>query len=397
MIKSISVLAVNAGSSSIKLGLFFVDEQQARPRLTVSVVGIGQTFGELRVRTEGGATTTERVEVADHADALEQAVRVLGDGLAIDAIAQRIVHGGTHYNTAAHIDDAMVAELQQLTAFDPRHMPATLASIDALRQHFPGVPQVASFDTALFTNLPTVAQLTALPRKYQALGLRRYGFHGLSYQYILGTFTEIAGVQAARGRVIIAHLGSGSSIAAFRDGQPLDTTMGFSPASGIPMSTRSGDIDPGIVAFLRSQGVEGEAFDRVVTEQSGLLGMSELSADMLTLLQQESINTQAAEAVEAFCYQARKSIGALVAVLGGVDSIIFSGGIGEQAPLIRARICAGLGYLGVVVDDEPNARHADLISSTESDVGVHVIPTDEAQILCRNTYQIITNNTREHA
>ncbi|MGB4762806.1 MAG: acetate/propionate family kinase [Candidatus Saccharimonas sp.] len=395
MTKTISVLAVNAGSSSIKLGLFSVDERQIHHRHTVSVTGIGQTFGELRVRVEGQPATLERVEVVDHADALNQALQALGDGMVVDAIAQRVVHGGIRYDKPTLVDDAMIAELHDLAVFDPRHMPAAIASIRALQQQFPSTPQVASFDTSLFARLPKVAQLTTLPRKYQALGLRRYGFHGLSYRYLLGAFADIAGEQAMRGRVIIAHLGSGCSVAAFLDGQPLDMTMGFSPASGIPMSTRSGDIDPGIVAFLRGQGVEGEAFDRIVNEQSGLLGVSELSADMLTLLQQESINTQAAEAVELFCYQARKSIGALAAVLGGVDSIIFSGGIGEQAPLIRARICAGLGYLGVDIDDEPNARHADLISSADSNVGVHVIPTDEAQILCRNTYQTIMNTTME--
>lgn len=394
MTKSISVLAVNAGSSSIKLGLFSVDEQQVYHRHTVSIVGIGQTFGELRTRAESEAAAAQRVEVADHVDALEQAVRALGD-VTVEVIAQRVVHGGTRYAAPTLIDDELTAELHELATFDPRHMPATIAVISALRQHFPNVPQVASFDTSFFTDLPIIAQLTTLPRKYQALGLRRYGFHGLSYQYLLGAFAGLAGESAANGRVIIAHLGSGSSITAFRGGRPLDTTMGFSPASGIPMSTRSGDIDPGIVAFLRGQGVEGEAFDRIVNEQSGLLGVSELSADMLTLLQQESINAQAAEAVELFCYQARKSIGAFAAVLGGVDSIIFSGGIGEQAPLIRTRICAGLRYLGVDIDDEPNARHADLISSANSKVGVHVIPTDEAQILCRNTYQTIMNTTME--
>lgn len=394
MTKTISVLAVNAGSSSIKLGLFSVDEQQLLHRQTVTVAGIGQAFGELHSRAEGESTITQRVEVMDHASALEQAIGALGN-VVVDAIAQRIVHGGTRYAVPTLVDNELLAELHELSIFDPRHMPAAIAAIRALQQSFPGIPQVASFDTALFADLPLIAQLTTLPRKYQALGLRRYGFHGLSYQYLLGAFAEFAGENAAKGRVIIAHLGSGSSITAFQDGKPLDTTMGFSPASGIPMSTRSGDIDPGIVAFLRGQGVEGEAFDRIVNEQSGLLGVSELSADMLTLLQQESINTHAAEAVELFCYQARKSIGALAAVLGGIDSIIFSGGIGEQAPLIRARICAGLGYLGVDIDDEPNTRHADLISSVNSEVGVHVIPTDEAQILCRNTYQTIMNTTME--
>ncbi|MGB4768362.1 MAG: acetate/propionate family kinase [Candidatus Saccharimonas sp.] len=395
MIKAISILAVNAGSSSIKLGLFSVDEQQVYSQSTVTISGIGQTVGELRAITEGKDASTERVEVKDHADALGKAVHALGDEVAIDAIAHRIVHGGTRYIQPARIDDAMMTELEQLTVFDPRHMPAALAAISALQKQFPDTPQVASFDTSLFTNLPMVAQLTTLPRKYQALGLRRYGFHGLSYQYLLGAFAKLAGERAANGRVIIAHLGSGSSITAFHGGLPIETTMGFSPASGIPMSTRSGDIDPGIVAFLRSQGVDGEVFDRIVNEQSGLLGVSELSADMLTLLQQASINTQAAEAVELFCYQARKSIGALAAVLGGVDSIIFSGGIGERAPLIRARICAGLGYLGVDIDDEPNAHHAGLISSAVSKVGVHVIPTDEAQVLCHNTYQVIMNPTME--
>lgn len=390
--KTISILAVNAGSSSVKLGFFAVDSAGLQQICTVSVTGIGQTFGELRAHYKDSPSNVQRVEAVSHSKALSAAMDALVayTDLPIDAIAQRVVYGGTRYTAPSLVDDTLLQELDRLTVFDPRHMPAALAAIRSLQQRFPDTPQVACFDTALFKDLPLVAQLTTLPRRYFTMGLRRYGFHGLSYEYLLGAFRDIAG-EAVQGRVIIAHLGSGASITAFHKGQPIDTTMGFSPASGIPMSTRSGDIDPGVVAFLRTQGIDGEDFDRLVNEQSGLLGISELSADMQTLLAQESTHEYAADAVDVFCYQARKSIGSLVATLGGVDSLIFSGGIGEQAPLIRQRICEGLAYLGIDLDPGRNAEHADTISSATSKVGVHVLSTDESQILCRQAYQIVTN------
>ena len=262
----------------------------------------------------------------------------------------------------------------------------------ALRQAYPNIPQVACFDTAFFHDLPRVAQILSLPRKYESAGLRRYGFHGLSYSYLQSAFTSLAGTGAVNGRVIYAHLGSGASLAATLNGKPVDTTMSLTPASGIMMSSRSGDLDPGVFGFLERRGVNTDQFTHMVNHESGLLGVSELSADMQTLLEHETDNVKAKEAVSLFVYQIKKSIAALSATIGGLDSLIFAGGIGEQSPIIRSRVCQGLDYLGIEIDETKNQGNSQLISSNNSRVGVHVIPTDEAQIICQQVLHCIKAN-----
>lgn len=368
-----SVLTINAGSSSIKLALFSAGSLTSLP---------------------------ERLFESSVADVGRLAIETLLDRLAdegpdhnISVISHRIVHGGPKYDRPQVITGDLRRELQTLASFDPIHVPVALELIDILGQRFPGVTQVACFDTAFFHDLPRVAQIMPLPRKYEAHGLRRYGFHGLSYTYLLSAFQKMAGDVAANGRVIFAHLGSGASLAATRHGKPVDTTMGFTPASGVLMSSRSGDLDPGIVWYLHRQaGVDLEEYNHMVNFESGLLGVSELSADMLTLLQNEVGNGQAAEAVNLFCYQIKKSIGALAATLDGLDSLVFSGGIGEQAPAIRERVCEGLNFLGIKLDEAANQQQAALISAPDSKVGVHVIPTDESLVMAQQAVNLVSKS-----
>jgi acetate kinase len=368
-----TLLTINAGSSSIKFALF---EAGAAPR-----------------RLDKGSI--ERIGLADGPDpqaALDQLLQWIqaragaggsgGDGLT--AVAHRIVHGGPRYSAPVRLTPAVVTELKALSPFDPEHLPEELRLAQALAERYPDLPQVACFDTAFHHDMPRVAQLLALPRRYQAQGLRRYGFHGLSYAYLMQELEREAGTPAAQGRVVLAHLGNGASLAAVRAGRSVDTSMGFTPVAGIPMSTRSGDLDPGIVWYLaRTEGLDAKRFNQLVNAESGLLGLSETSPDMRDLLAREATDQRAHDAVELFCYQVRKWIGAFAAALGGLDTLVFAGGIGEHAAPVRARVCEGLDFLGLAVDASRNAAHARLISADVSRVAVRVIPTDEEQMMAQ--------------
>ena len=249
---------------------------------------------------------------------------------------------------------------------------------------------MACFDTAFHYDLPRVARLLPIPRRYEAQGVRRYGFHGLSYAFLMRELARLAGAEAARGRVILAHLGNGASLAAVREGKPVDTSMAFTPAAGVPMSTRSGDLDPGLVWYLaRTEKMDAKEFNEMVNFQSGLLGVSETSADMRDLLQREGQDVRAAEAVELFCYQVRKWIGAFAAALGGLDTLVFAGGIGENASPIRARVCDGLGFLGIELEQRRNVKHAPLISPDSGRVKVRVIRTDEALMIASSVARVL--------
>jgi acetate kinase len=391
---STSVLVVNAGSSSLKLTLFEAHAQGTnRTLLSVVVSDIGQLVATLQLTDTTGKPQEQQLQLADHEAALTEALHVMeqaGPGVTVAAIGHRIVHGGPRYARPQMLTPQLEQELQALTNYDPDHAPAALTCMALLRARAPHVPQVACFDTGFFHELPRMAQIIPLPREYEAQGVRRYGFHGLSYTYLLSAFEQLAGKPAAKGRIIMAHLGSGASLAALQGGKPVDTTMGFTPASGIVMSSRSGDIDPGVVWYLQRQtGMSAEEFNRVVNFESGLLGVSGLSPSMRVLIENEKTNPHAAEAVELFCYDVRKAIGALTATIGGLDSLIFSGGIGEQSHILRRRICKGLDYLGIELDQTPNKKHADLISSNKSRVGVHVLATNEAAVICEQTLAVI--------
>jgi acetate kinase len=282
----------------------------------------------------------------------------------------------------------MVEELHRLSPFDPDHLPEEILLTEAFHHRFPELPQVACFDTAFHHDLPRVAQLLPIPRRYEAQGVRRYGFHGLSYAFLMGELARLAGPESAQGRVILAHLGNGASLAAVRGGKPVDTSMSFTPTAGVPMSTRSGDLDPGLVWYLaRTEKMGAKQFNEMVNFQSGLLGVSETSSDMRDLLGREAQDVRAAEAVALFCYQIKKWIGSFAAALGGLDTLVFAGGIGENAPPVRARICEGLGFLGIELEGSRNAANAGVISTATSRVDVRVIHTDEelmiAETVCR--------------
>jgi acetate kinase len=309
---------------------------------------------------------------------------------ALAAAGHRVVHGGPKYSEPQRITSEMIAELHGLSPFDPEHLPEEILLIEALQRRFPDLPQVACFDTAFHHDLPRVAQLLPIPRRYEAQGVRRYGFHGLSYSFLIGELGRLAGAETAQGRVILAHLGNGASLAAVRDGKSVDTSMSFTPTAGVPMSTRSGDLDPGLVWYLaRTENMNAKQFNELVNFQSGLLGISETSSDMRDLLKRESQDVRAAEAVALFCYQIKKWIGAFAAALGGVDALVFAGGIGENAPAVRARICEGLGFLGIEVEEARNAGNCGVISPATSQVAVRVIHTDEELMIAKTACSVL--------
>ena len=283
-----------------------------------------------------------------------------------------------------------IAELRDLKSFDPEHLPEEIQLTDAFHRRFPDLPQVACFDTAFHHELPRVAQLLPIPRRYEAQGVRRYGFHGLSYSFLMGELARVAGTEAAQGRVILAHLGNGASLAAVHHGKPVDTSMSFTPTAGVPMSTRSGDLDPGLVWYLaRTEKMSAKQFNEMVNFQSGLLGVSETSSDMHDLLERETQDVRAAEAVALFCYQVKKWIGAFAAALGGLDTLVFAGGIGENAPTVRARICDGLGFLGIELEEKRNAANEGVISAAAGRVAVRVIHTDEEWMIAKTVCLVL--------
>jgi len=306
------------------------------------------------------------------------------------AVGHRVVHGGPKYSEPQRITAEMVEELHRLSPFDPDHLPEEILLTEAFHHRFPELPQVACFDTAFHHDLPQVARLLPIPRRYEAQGVRRYGFHGLSYAFLMGELARLDGAEAEQGRVVLAHLGNGASMAAVRNGKSIDTSMAFTPTAGLVMSTRSGDLDPGLAPYLaRTEQMTGKQFHEMVNHQSGLLGISETSSDMVDLLARGVDDTRAAEAVALFCYQAKKWIGSFAAALGGLDTLVFAGGIGENAPLIRERICDGLGFLGIELDQKRNAENAPLISSDTGRVKVRVIRTDEEIVIARSVIRLL--------
>ena len=284
----------------------------------------------------------------------------------------------------------MIEELHQLSPFDPEHLPEEILLTEAFHRRFPDLPQIACFDTAFHHDLPRVAQLLPIPRRYDARGVRRYGFHGLSCAYLMEELSRVAGAKAARGRVILAHLGNGASITAVHGGRSIDTSMSFTPTAGLPMSTRSGDLDPGLGWYLsRTENVTAKQFHHIVNHESGLLGVSETSSDMRELLAREKEDVRAAEAVALFCYQAKKWICGMAGALEGLDTLVFAGGIGEKAPKIRARICDGLEFLGIELDRKQNAANAAVISRKTGRVAVRVIRTDEEWMIAKTVGKVL--------
>jgi acetate kinase len=384
------ILTINSGSSSIKFALFEAGaslhrvleggfERIGLPESTLLVKGPDPDDNILRV-----------IHAPDHSVAIEALMDLIVECSGFDnliAVGHRVVHGGPKCRKSQRITLEMITELGKLSPFDPEHLPDELLLIKAFSARFPDLHQVACFDTVFHHDLPRVAQLLPIPRRYEKLGIRRYGFHGLSYAFLMEELSRMSGSLPAKGRIILAHLGNGASLAAVRDGKPEDTSMSFTPTSGVPMGTRSGDLDPGLLWYLaRTEGLNAKALNEMVNFQSGLLGVSETSSDMRDLLEHENQDFRAAEAIAMFCYQVKKCIGAYVAVLGGLNTLVFTGGIGENASAVRARICEGLEFLGIVLDEKQNAANEGVISAIGSRVLVRVIHTDEELVIARSVW-----------
>lgn len=387
------LLTLNTGSSSLKAALYQGERGDAQA-LTIHAERIGHADARIWIAAADKATLLdEQRDLADHAAALDALFSWLHDKypeLALDAVGHRLVHGGSRYRDPQRITAEMVTALHDLVPIDPEHLPQALAAIEVVTRGYPALPQVACFDTAFHQQMPSVARIYPLPREYRDAGLIRYGFHGLSYEYIMEMLRDIDPV-AANARVIIAHLGSGASMVAVRDGVGRDTTMGFTPTGGLVMGTRTGDLDPGVLLYLlTNHGLDAAALSELVNKRSGLLGVSGTSGDMRDLLDRADTDPQARIAIDLFCYTARKYIGALAAVLGGVDTLVFTGGIGERAAPVRESICAELAFLGVTLDAERNAAHAPIISHAAGAVTIRVLPTDEDLMIARHTARIIS-------
>jgi acetate kinase len=393
------ILTINTGSSSLKAGVYSLGASET-VEFAARAERIGHSQSQLQITDEHGAPLLDHHgQLPDHDAALRALFAWLqghSSGTALDAVGHRVVHGGDRYQEPQPITDDLIAALQQLVSLDPDHLPQALAAIQASRQVYPSIPQVACFDTTFHRHMPPVAQHYALPHELWDAGVRRYGFHGLSYESIMDAL-QSADPAAVAGRVIIAHLGNGASMAAVQRGIGLDTTMGLTPTGGLVMGTRSGDLDPGVLLYLlQAQGMSPAEINTLVNQRSGLLGVSGSTADMRDLLDKESRDPRAAAAIALFCYQARKFLGALAAVLGGLDTLIFTGGIGEHAAPIRARICAGMDFLGIQLDEGRNAAHAPVISRDGSAATVRVMPTNEDLMIARHTYQLVLEKGADH-
>ncbi len=359
-----AVLALNCGSSSLKYALFEGDA----PVLRGAVDRIGA----------GGA--------ADHAAAVHGLLDELdGRGIAPVAAGHRIVHGGPDHVEPARVDAPLLAWLARAVPFAPLHLPAELRAIEAVRARCGDLPQVVCFDTAFHRTLPEVARRYALPAALFDAGVRRYGFHGLSYEHVVDSLGP-----ASLGRAVLAHLGNGASMVAVRDGRAIDTTMGFTPAAGLVMGTRPGDVDPGLVVYLLEHGgYDARRLERLVNHEAGLLALSGTTSDMRELLARRATDERARLAVDVFCYQARKWVGALAASLGGLEVLVFTGGIGEHSPDVRREICRGLAHLGVALDDARNAAGASVIGAAKAACQVHVVGTDEERMIARHTRRVL--------
>lgn len=395
--QSLFILTINGGSSSIKFALFrTVDLSVPVTRGMIDRIGLPNS--EMLVTDAATQQSSRRaVHAPDHRACVGFITEWLEQQVGIGrlcAVGHRVVHGGRTYSRPERVTPELLAELRRLCPYSPDHLPAEITLIESFCRHDSTLSQVACFDTAFHRDMPRVARLLPIPRRYEKLGIQRYGFHGLSYAFLMRELARVGG--PAEGRVILAHLGNGASMAAVKNGQAMDTTMSFTPASGLPMSRRSGDLDPGLVSYLaRTEGMTVEQFHGMVNAESGLLGLSELSSDMRDLLKQEQHDSRAAEAIGLFCYQAKKWIGALAAALGGVDSLVFSAGIGEHAPAIRARICSGLEFLGIVIDELANEANQPVISSEESRVRVRVISTDEEREIAESVVRLLGKENRD--
>jgi acetate kinase len=385
------ILIINAGSSSIKFAL-----HASGHSLSKTYDGALSRIGSRDMRlVVNGKKQMLPDKIADYLHAITFLAGWLKehtDFKDINAIGHRVVHGMQHTKPAL-VTTKLLTQLKQIVPYDPDHLPNEIKLIETFQKQLPALPQYVCFDTAFHHTMPRVAQLLPIPHRFEKQGIRRYGFHGLSYQFLLQELENIAGKKAAMGRVILAHLGSGASLVAVYKGKSMDTSMGFTPAGGIPMSTRSGDLDPGVAwVMMKKDNLSPKQFNNLINHESGLLGISGTSGDMSDLVKSSASDKHAADAVNLFCYQVKKWIGAYIAVLGGLDFLIFSGGIGENSPVIRNRICEGLGFFGIEVDYQRNLENAPFISANESRVTIRIIPTDEELIIAKTVNNILKKN-----
>ncbi len=390
------VLVLNGGSSSIKFALYRTGDSPRRGlHGKVDRIGLRGThlaFDDL----DRDLRESRDIGDLDHPSAAAFLIDWLDGqiGLAsITAVGHRIVNGGARYREPQLVRPELMEELRRISAYAPEHLPAEIAIIDLIHRRIASIPQVACFDTAFHRDMPRVARILPIPRRFQTQGVERYGFHGLSYSFLMEELARLNG-KASTGRVILAHLGNGASLAAVRGGKCIDTSMGFTPAAGVPMSTRSGDLDPGLAWYLsQTAHMTPEQFHHMVNHESGLLGVSETSSDLRDLLAREAEDVRAAEAVALFCYQVRKFIGAFAAALGGLDTLVFAGGIGENAAEIRSRICVDLGFLGVRLDPIRNTANAPVISAADARADVRVIRTDEEVMIAKAVRKLLGAGT----
>ena len=382
-----NILTINGGSSSIKFALYAAGKPLKRG-LSGAVDRIGLSGTNLTFHDADGKPPAGRKLIAtDHksaAGSLLDWLETRPDFASVKAVGHRVVHGMKHTEPEI-VTPELLAELHRLSPYDPDHLPREIELIEAFRQRHPKLPQVACFDTAFHQTMPRVARLLPIPRRFDAKGIQRYGFHGLSYAYLMEELTRLGDPAATKGHVILAHLGNGASLAAVRDGKSIDTSMGFTPTAGLVMSTRSGDLDPGLAPYLaRTEQMTTQQFYDMVNQKSGLLGISESSSDMRDLCANETTDVRAAEAVALFCYQVKKWIGSFAAALGGLETLVFAGGIGENASIARARICDRLDFLGIEINEMRNAENAAVISAATSRVTVRIIRTDEELMIARS-------------
>jgi len=392
--KNKNILVINGGSSSIKFALYDMAENFIKI-FSGQIKRIGLNGPEFTVINNIREKNEIKIDAKNFTEAAEVLIEWLKkqkDFEQVICIGHRIVHGMKH-TQAEIIDEDLLNEINQISDYDPDHLPAEIEMVRLFKNEFPSLMQVACFDTAFHTTIPAVAKTFALPKRYYEEGIRRYGFHGISYSYLMQEIKDQNEAEA-NGKIILAHLGNGASLAAVKEGKCVDTSMGFTPAGGIPMSTRSGDLDPGVAWYLMQKGMNAKDFNNLINHQSGLLGISGVSSNMQDLLRLEKENKDAALAIEVFCYHIKKYIGAYIAVLGGLDTLVFSGGIGENAPAIRERICNDLGYLNINLNEEKNNKNSRHISNDDDHVKVYVIPTNEEFMIAETAGRLYENSIK---
>lgn len=379
-----AILCLNGGSSSLKFAVYNISGPAEELAFSGAIEAIGAEGGKIWLRAGNKTIVDKNVTCSDYKEAMEAMFALEEQGVKdLAAVGHRIVHGGPRFTAPQRITDEIKVALKELVPFAPLHLPSQIAMIEAVSAHYPSLPQVACFDTAFHGGMPEVASRFAIPEKFWQQGIKRYGFHGLSYEFVVGKLGADLGQRA-----IIAHLGNGASMAALKDGASVDTSMGLTPTGGFMMGTRSGDLDPGVLLYLMNKGYSAEEMEKLLNHQAGLIGVSGDTSEMRILLEKRGTDTAAAMAVEMFSYQIRKYIGAFAAVLGGLDTLVFTGGIGEHAPAIRAEVCSGLEYLGIFLDPSANSRNADLISAHASRCTVRMVRTDEDLMIARHTHSV---------